>query len=122
MRIILSLASLPVLLMLQGFGETKLEALQKDAVAFCEVHKLSSWQTFFSQQPSSISEVESGLYDELDNRIEKVITTSEFSEVITELNQVQWRKQLLEQTGLSISPNSTESQFTNYKQVLTKSL
>ncbi|GAA3936853.1 hypothetical protein [Litoribacillus peritrichatus] len=96
--------TLAVLLILQGcFGETKLESLQKDATAFCEVHNLNSWQEFFSQQPAGINEVDSGLYDELDSRIEKVIKTSEFSEVITELNQVQWRKQLYPTVAEKIS-------------------
>ncbi len=92
---LIGLITLPILLLLQGcFGETKLESVQKDAAAFCEIHNLNSWQAFFSQQPAGINEVDSGLYDELDSRIEKVIKTSELSGVITELNQVQWRKQL----------------------------
>ncbi|MFC3151055.1 hypothetical protein ACFOEK_08450 [Litoribrevibacter euphylliae] len=75
-------------------NENTLETFQAEADQFCELHNPELWSDFSPENQQNTYESESGLYDALDLKISETIHTSEFKFIITELNQIEWRRQL----------------------------
>lgn len=74
--------------------DSSLETFQTEADQFCELHNPELWSDFSPKNLQNAYEFESGLYEALDKKIAEAIHTAEFKSIISELNQIEWRRQL----------------------------
>jgi hypothetical protein len=70
---------------------------KKEAKAFCEVHNPNNWKEF--AKTGSPDE----LQKELETRIDKVVKTKAFKDIIAELNQVEFMRELYPTAQTKIS-------------------
>ena len=87
-RAIFYWAFLPFVLFAASGCESQQEILKKDASAFCEIHNPENWTEF--AKTGSPAELEK----ELNKRIDKAIKTKAFKDVVAELNQVEFMREL----------------------------
>jgi hypothetical protein len=81
-------AFLPLLFLVVSACESQQEILKKEANAFCEIHNPENWKEF--AKTGSPAELEK----ELNKRIDKAIKTKALKDVIAELNQVEFMREL----------------------------
>ena len=96
-KVVLYWAFLTLGLFVASGCESQQGILKKEANAFCEIHNPDNWKKF--AKTGSPAELEK----ELNKRIDKTIKTKAFKDIIAELNQVEFMRELYPTAQLKIS-------------------
>jgi hypothetical protein len=92
------LAILATLMLFVGFvNASDIENHKQEAKDFCEIHNPNNWKEF--AKTASPDELEK----ELEKRVDKVVKTKAFKDIIAELNQVEFMRTLYPAAQTKIS-------------------